>query len=361
MKIYFYGVRETKNPGGIEKVAKQLAKHFQTILMKQMRCNPEIYISKPSNHNLIIYQKLSGLLRLIFHSILNRRKIKDYDVFFSPTSRLPLFLPSTKLKVIVVHDLVYKRVPKTMNWMHFLADAILTPFAIRNSDLIFVPSESTANDIAQFFNVHKNKVVNVKFASCMNVECFDDKCLPKSPFFLMASNVDKRKNIIMTLEAFKIYKTESGSDAKLIISGGKGNDFKRVNAWIKSNKLSESVIILNYVTDAIMASLYKNCIALLYTSLYEGFGLPILEAHQFSKAVIGSDTSSIPEILGDGGIIVSPVDTSGTAKAMIALHYETHYARVLEKKALKNSSLFCWENSSKLIFNVCQISLKEKG
>jgi glycosyltransferase involved in cell wall biosynthesis len=135
----------------------------------------------------------------------------------------------------------------------------------------------------------------------------------------------------------------------LVLAGGKGwlmDDFKKE---VESLNLQQKVILPGYVDDEALQWLYRNCFAFLYPSYFEGFGLPVIEAMGLGAPVIASNVSSIPEIIGQAGILVDPMNQDEIAQAMRKLIFEPGFRNRLREKALQKASQFSWQSTASLV------------
>lgn len=157
-------------------------------------------------------------------------------------------------------------------------------------------------------------------------------------FWLSVGSIEPRKNHRRLLEAY----ARSGSVLPLVVAGGKG--------WLMDDlKPPPGVELTGYVTDAELEWLYRNCFAFLYPSLFEGFGMPVLEALSLGAPVICSNTTSLPEVAGDAGLLVDPLDASAIADAMLRLSNRRDFLRAA---AVRQAARFSWEASARKLLEV---------
>lgn len=164
-------------------------------------------------------------------------------------------------------------------------------------------------------------------------------------FWLCVGTLEPRKNHLGLLRAYAKHKAKVGKTFPLVHAGGPGwlmEDFKE---HIRKLGLQDDVTLLGYVDDNALQWLYQNCLAFLYPSFFEGFGLPVLEAMSLGAAVITSNTTSLPEVAGDAALLVDPTDEDALAQAMDRLEDD---ALRLEcgKKALAQAARFSWRKSA---------------
>jgi glycosyltransferase involved in cell wall biosynthesis len=159
-------------------------------------------------------------------------------------------------------------------------------------------------------------------------------------FWLSVGTIEPRKNQRRLVEAFSRYLAGGGSTTKLVLAGGAGWLMEDFSREINEMGVADHVILTGYVSDEELAWLYRNCYANLYPSLFEGFGLPVLEGMQFGAATLASSTSSIPEVGGDAAILLPPDDVMAWRDAMLLLDREPARLRVLRASAERQASKF---------------------
>ena len=277
----------------------------------------------------------------------------DIDVFWSPIPRTPKFLSKKVVKVITVHDLVWAHEGKTMQPFSRLVNILLSPQAIRKSDLIITISKSTANDICHLYPeaVEKVRVVYPgltqlpKYASLSNTYF-------ERQYILFVGTLEPRKNLYSLLKAFSIYKKDY-KDVILVLAGDNGWGKINVDKWCEDLNLTDRVIRLGYVTDEQLANLYANSLFVALPSLYEGFGYPIIEAMSFGKSVLTSNVSSMPEVGGNAAVFVDPKNVRSIAEGLRVLT-DNQTRSMYEARTNENISRFCLRDSVANLWGVLQ-------
>lgn len=171
-------------------------------------------------------------------------------------------------------------------------------------------------------------------------------------FWLCVGTLEPRKNHLGLLKAYARHKARFGKALPLVHAGGPGwlmDDFKD---QIRKLNLHDDVILLGYVDDAALQWLYQNCFAFVYPSYFEGFGLPVLEAMSLGAAVITSNTTSIPEIVGEAGILVDPAQEDQIANAMDELAGDEKRLITLRLAAKDRAALFSWERAAQQTLDI---------
>lgn len=178
--------------------------------------------------------------------------------------------------------------------------------------------------------------------------------LTPGTFWLTVGTIEPRKNQRRLVEAYARYLKLGGVPMPLVLAGGKGwlmDDFER---YIDDWKLQGRAIMIGYVTDDELIWLYRNCYANLYPSLFEGFGLPVLEGMQFGAPTVASDSTSIPEVTGDAAILISPKDVDGWTQSMLRLASDTEQRNRLGTLACARAAQFARKRSAAAILELYQ-------
>lgn len=178
--------------------------------------------------------------------------------------------------------------------------------------------------------------------------------LSRFGFWLVVGTLEPRKNLRRLVRAYARLVHSNAGTPPLVIAGGEGWMEDDFDALLSDLGIGERVRRLGYVDDATLASLYANCLAFVYPSLVEGFGLPVLEAMTMGAAVITSNRSSLPEIVGDAGLTVPPEDEEALAGAMRTLADNPGTRERLRAAALRRAAGFSWAAAARSVLEVYQ-------
>ena len=168
-------------------------------------------------------------------------------------------------------------------------------------------------------------------------------------FWLCVGTIEPRKNHERLLHAYAAWRRDTGGDMPLVVAGGKGWLMDDLAATVAGLGIADHLVFTGYVPDNELAWLYANCFAFLFPSLFEGFGLPVLEAMSLGAAVVTSDTSSLPEVAGEAALLVDPLDVAALSRAMAALSGDSALRDGLRQRALARSGLFSWEATARVV------------
>jgi glycosyltransferase involved in cell wall biosynthesis len=279
---------------------------------------------------------------------LKKNKLK-VDIIHSPESSTPFTKLSNK-KIITVHDIIPFYFPETFTKVTEYRYKLLLQRAINSSDRIITVSENTKNDLINKFKIPEDKIRVIPLAANENFRKLDENETSKIkskyninfPFILYVGTLEPRKNIPNLLNAYYKLKKQ-GINHKLVIAGGKGWKYKEIFETIEKLNLQNEVIFTGYVPDEDLPGFYNAADLFVYPSLYEGFGLPPLEAMQCGTPVITSNTSSLPEVVGAAGITVNPYDVDELANKMYEVLTNEDLRKEMSKKGLERAKLFSWK------------------
>ena len=283
------------------------------------------------------------------------------DAFWSSSASLPGSVPASVLKLVTVYDLAWLHFPETMSRYNLFVHRIFAEKAIRRADLIVAISRSTAEDLIQFLDVPAEKIKLVypgiseqyKPRDPLQAAEYISRKYNVSPRYMAAvGTVEPRKNLTLLVRAMGILKNKGQIGCPLLISGGKGWKNTRLFQEIESAGLTENEIrFLGYLPDEDLPLFYAGSQVFLFPSLYEGFGLPPLEAMACGTPAVASDAKCMPEVLGDAAILVPPTDAEGFAAAIARLSLDGSLRRSLRIAGICQAEKFRWEDSVKQLLD----------
>lgn len=312
------------------------------------------YTTGKSNSNLWLQISVPGLL-----------KQNNIDLFHGTMSVLPLF--SNVPSVITIYDMVLEIFPKTMHWKNWLPLKLLMRASAKKASRIIAISENTKRDIVKFLGVPCEKIkviylgVDKPFSPVEKEDDSDILCkYGLTPGFLLnVGTIEPRKNLLRLLKAYKMVVSDNGLMLKLVVAGGHGWLNKGIYEEVNLLGLSENVVFTGYVPDSELPALYRSASAFVYPSLYEGFGLPPLEAMACGTPVISSNVSSIPEVVGDAGILVDPYRPEEIARAICTVLENSDLRDRLKREGLARAGLFTWDKTARETIKLYQEIIDE--
>ena len=292
-----------------------------------------------------------GLRMLWAQSVMPFRAWRDeIDLFWSPAHRLPSLLPTRVARVVTVHDLVWKHAGETMRPMSRWLDSILMPEAVRLADRVITVSGHTAEDLLREMPNARGKVFPIPLGTSFLAPAASRESLTSlgltEPYFLFVGTLEPRKNLTRLLEAFARLPDSLRSRAVLAIAGGKGWGGVDVATIAERFGIGDRVRVLGYVDDSQLATLYAHALFLAMPSLYEGFGLPLLEAMSHGTPVLTSNCASMPEVAGDAGMLVDPCDVDSVAHGLSELLSHDARRNALACLAKTHAASFSWDRAA---------------
>lgn len=271
------------------------------------------------------------------------------ELFWSPRHHLPVMLHSSIKKVVTVHDLVWVKHPETMTRFGSVLERCLMPWSVKVSSRVICPSSSTASDMVEKFNVAEQKlrVIHSAGAASNKIDCDCSLHIGKvkKPYMLFVGTMEPRKNLKRVLQAFSGLVLKK-SEHQLYLVGGDGWGNENLEELILKLGISEKTSVLGRLSDQELWYLYANADILVMPSLYEGFGLPLVEAIEFHVPVITSNVSSMPEVAGDAGLLVDPLSVVEIQQAMERLCTDRALHQRLSENAKARAELFSWDISA---------------
>lgn len=286
------------------------------------------------------------LAQLLFPLWARRDRV---DVLWGPRHQLPPLMPRTLRMVLTIHDLVWKEYGETMRFPGRQIENFLTPRALARADVIAVVSLFTKAQLEKYFPGVAHKVELVPGASVL--AGIDDvpatgRKENKGAYFLFVGTLEPRKNLPRLLRAYRRYAQDNPRARPLKIAGGSGWGKQDIAGLVQQLGLDEQVQLLGRVDDNTLAALYRGAHALLMPSLYEGFGLPVVEALSAGVPVITSRDSAMAEVAGVAGLCVDPLSESDICRAMAWIDNDRELHAALAAGTALEASRYSWDKSA---------------
>lgn len=291
------------------------------------------------------------------------------DIFFMPHLNFARWSSSIS-SIVTVHDLSFIHYPKFFNWRKNIWHWLLSvKKLLKRSTIVVALSENTQRDIKQYTNLDASRLVTILSGISDNfqiikkedsrlVEVAQKYQLPNS-FILFLGTIEPRKNIEGLISAFEIIKKKQPSGLKLVIAGGRGWKAKPVYQAAAKSSFANDIIFLDYVEAAEKVYLYNLATIFVYPSFYEGFGFPPLEAMASGTPTIVSATSSLPEVVGDGAVMVDPYNPSTIATAISEVIHDESLRLQLIEKGKEQAAKFKWTDTAEQYLNIFRSILRK--
>ena len=295
-----------------------------------------------------------SIRRLVQRAVFRRKQRKEkFDLYHEPN-----FLPLTyNLPVITtIHDLSIFKFPECHPnaRVKFYDKHMKT--AIEKSDYLIADSEYIRREIIDIFGIDQQKVVTTLLGVERRFRPQDHitaQALMKmyrlrfKSFFLVVSTLEPRKNLKLVIDAYSRLPHTTKANYPLVIAGMSGWKMSGFKKEIEQLQSKGYLRMLGYIDDESLPIIYSSALSFIYPSRYEGFGLPPLEAMACGTPVITSNTSSLPEVVGDAGIMVSPDDDIGLSEVMTQMVDDPGLVEALSSKSISRSKQFTWEKCAR--------------
>jgi len=356
---------------GISEYVFQLMRQFSALPSKGVRWQvylknnpPKDFPDKTERWQYIVFgpkklwTQLALPLRLAFSG-------SKPDVFFSPGHYSPRF--SRIPRVISIMDLAFHHFPEYFTTKDLAQLKSWTKYSILKADAIITISQATKDDILKLYGV-KSEKVHVVYPGIKETLSLEPHIYPMKElenkfgitkkYLLFVGTLQPRKNIRRLIEAFsKVYK--SNSDLQLVIVGRKGWKYEEILSAPEEYGVKDSVAFLDFVKDEDLQMLYKGAQCFVWPSLYEGFGLPVLEAMRYGCPVITSNISSLPEAGGDAAVYVNPENVDDIAEKIKRVLGDKELRESMIKKGYQQVKKFSWEKAAKETLEIIKEVVKK--
>lgn len=276
-------------------------------------------------------------------------KTKGNPLFLNLSGLGPLFYNN---QIITIHDLSFYENKKWFSRSYTLFYSIATPVLARNALKILTVSNFSKTEIIKYLKIDEKKIEVIYNAVANDLEKSSDSIqispivnsILNDKYVLAVSSIDPRKNLQRLIDSFLELNLEN---YKLVLVGKTSNHFN-----VKLSANSKSVIFTGFVSDSELSILYKKCEFFIYPSLYEGFGIPPLEAMKNDCAVIVSEIPSLKEVCSDAALYVNPFDTENIKNGMLKIIEDSGLKEELKRKGSLRSEFFKWKDSGEKVHNL---------
>lgn len=301
MKIAVDGRSLSKSSGGITRYTYELITILSQKYNVYVITNKEVLEKYKFKSASIIYDENYSFLNGTFWLLIRTNFLcKKYNIqlFWGSQQILPLMLEKNIYYIVTIFDFVYKLFPKTMKLSNYVISKVLIGKSIKNTNKIITISKSVQNELVDFFpNINQSKIQNIYLGNSLDIQKSDNKFIPLNQYgdyiFLLGS-LEPRKNLLNFLKIYKqMYKINK--KYKLIITGGDGWNNNEVFKYIKNNFIENNIVFTGYISDKEINTLFHNARLFVFPSLYEGFGLPLIEAASKCK-IVASKISVFEEL-----------------------------------------------------------------
>lgn len=291
----------------------------------------------------ILWEQLAGPFAL------RRERI---DLAHGPVNVAPLMagVPT----VVTVHDLAFRVYPEQYPALKRRYLDVLTRLSVRRATRVITVSENTRRDLLRFYRVPPERVVTVPngvdslftpVTDPLALAAFRRRHDLPEDFILFVGTLQPRKNLLTLLRAYA--RVGEQLDLPLVVAGGKGWMYEPVFDEVRALGIADRVIFAGYAEAEELPLWYSAAKVFVYPSLYEGFGLPVLEAMACGTPVITSSTSSLPEVAGDAAVLVDPMDVEAMGEALVEVVADAELRERMRERGLAQARTFSWERTAR--------------
>lgn len=308
----------------------------------------------------------SPIKRVLWEQLLQPQKLRLFDLYHGLAFALPLAL--NKPSVVTVYDLSFIHFPQVLSTGRRLYLRLFTELSCRRADRVIAISHSTATDIHQSFGISTDKIdvadcgyakEQFKILSQHEIGEFRrENDLPER-FWFFVGTLEPRKNLITLLKAYN--ELHPQKRLPLYIGGSKGWLYDEIFQFVQSHKLSDAVQFVGFIPTEKLPLWYNSAETFLYPSIFEGFGLPVLEAMACGTPVIVSDTSSLPEVIGDSGLRVDPLNITDWKNALERAFLDSQWRLQAREQGLVEASRYSWQDTAYKTIGTYQKTLQKYG
>jgi glycosyltransferase involved in cell wall biosynthesis len=303
----------------------------------------------------ILYKTLPSLWRS--SGVVQDIVANAIDVYIGLAGELPKGLHYAKCKkVVFVHDIIFERYPQQYNRIDVKIYRAKTKYACNIADVILVNSTQTKLDLIAYYKIPASKIevvyldCNANFyvqLSVLQLQLVQQKYQLPQKYFLSVGSIIERKGLLTICKAYT--QLPANFPALVVIGNGNNAYASQVKQFIQQHQLQQRIVFLNeqpiaqdanFKNSTDLPAIYQGAVGQLYPSVFEGFGLPILEAMASGVPVITSNVSCMPEVGGDAALYINPTDATSIADAMQRVYTDANVAQQLKQAGLQQAQLF---------------------
>lgn len=293
-------------------------------------------------------------------------KLYKIDVLFSTEGYIPTRGKISKL--CTIHDINFEHDDTYLgNKVYLKYMKYFSPRFAKSANAVLTVSNYSKQDLIDTYSVEENKIFVVESSANEDFKPYSEeeniktrqKYTNSSPYFYFVGALHKRKNLTNLFKAFDNFKLTTKSDVKLVIIGNKKWWKGEIEDTYNAMQYKDEVVFTGRIPLEEVNKIASASISLVFVSLFEGFGLPPLEAYRSSTAVITSNVSSMPEVAGEGAIYANPYDVESISNAMIKLYEQPSLREELIKKGEQQAKKYSWDKTSELVWNAIEQVMKK--
>lgn len=365
-KIVINALQYKKNSSGIGVLIRELFGQYTAITNRMCEVvmpydSPEfpgrsaVQIRIPIKHG-------QSLKRIWFQTVeMGLRYCRD-SVLLTTDSKVPLILPTNCVLLPLVTDLAVFRMPQVYRFSRVLLWKVQYRLICRHASHFLAISEFTKKEMTELLHIPREKIHVIPCAQTPALKPMDREAayasigsryqLPEK-YLLFVGNSNPRKNLERMIRAFDLAKEKGGFEHHLVIAGEQGWKFDRAKA-LEGVHHKDEIHFIGFVLDEDMAALYSAAELFVFPTLYEGFGIPVLEAQACGTPVLTSNCSSLPEVGADSAIYVDPMNAEDIGNGIIRILNDRQLSDELVRKGYANAARFSWQRSAEMLNEVVE-------
>ncbi len=268
------------------------------------------------------------------------------DVLFIPAHTVPLIHP--KRTVVTIHGLEYEFCPEAYSWYERWYMRLSIRCSCRWAEMVVCVSENTRSDVIRLYRVPEERTRVIYEGYSTEVSSLKSQTYNQVlPYILFIGRLEERKNILRIIEAFEILKEKYQIPHELVLVGKPGYGYEKIRSKIQNLQSNIRIHELGYVSESEKWQLLQGADVFVFPTLYEGFGIPVLEAQSVGIPVVTSNVSSLPEIAGEGAIFVDPLSAERIAEGVWLILSDADRRNAIIAKATQNVSRFEWASCAR--------------
>lgn len=297
------------------------------------------------------------------------RVLKKYkaDIFVSPDGYLSL--RSQTPSIAVVHDLNFEHFPADLRARDARYYKKYFPQFVKKADHVLTVSGYSKQDIVKTYQTHPGKITvsyngaDEVFVKCSDedIKAFKQKTGVQQPFFLAVGSIHPRKNIARLLQAFDVFKKNTGSAFQLVIVGDRYHWTSEMEHTYQALTHKNDIVFTGHLSRQELVQAYSAAYCLVFPSYFEGFGIPLVEAMRCDCAVICANATSFPEVAADAALYFDPFDINDMASKMQAISVDEMLRKKLVEKGKERANLFTWDHTAKVVWDTIEKTARAKG
>ena len=280
----------------------------------------------------------------------------SHDGFTSLRTNIPV--------ILTVHDLAFLAFPKQIPFLVYHFYRIFMPLYLKKANHIFTVSNFVKEDIQTKYGINPSKISVIYNGSrhimTNDLEPINHKIPASSTYFFYYGAIHPRKNIANALKAYNLFRAQNEGQILFLFAGRMAWSTKEVEKTWKEIPFAQDIHFLGYLSDASIYHFLKHALALVYISLHEGFGMPIIEAFAAETPVITSNNGALAEISGEGALLVNPSDINDIARGMNEIYANISLRSHLTKAGKNELARFNWDNSAQICSRIITQMAKEE-